>query len=200
MIAPGDVRGRWCIIDGMAGNEQKEPIETLASSLSVLVVDNDKAHARTMGESLERVGYGVQVAVSGPEGVSKIESESFDIIVTDLMMNEVDGIGVLAKSKEFLPDAEVMVVTGHGTVPTAVTAMQHGAFNFLEKPLTPDKLRAAVAKAAEAVALRRTNADLQQRLDEKFGFEGIIYASAKMRDVMERLGRVAPTDVGVMID
>ena len=179
--------------------DNKEPIESLAAMLRVLVVDNDKAHARTMGESLERVGYDVTVAVSGPEGVKHVENATFDIVVTDLMMNEVDGIGVLSKTKEVLPDCEVIVVTGHGTVPKAVEAMQHGAFNFLEKPLTPEKLRAAVAKAAEAVALRRTNVDLQQRLDEKFGFEGIIYASSKMHDVMERLRRVSPTDVGVMI-
>jgi len=183
----------------MSAEEQQNAIESLAASLRVLVVDNDKAHARTMGESLDRIGYSVDLALSGPEGVEKIEGQTYDLIVTDLVMNEVDGIGVLAKAKEFLPDAEVIVVTGHGTVPKAVEAMQKGAFNFLEKPLTPEKLRAAVAKAAEAVALRRTNLDLQQRLDEKFGFEGIIFASSKMRDVMERLRRVAPTDVSVMI-
>lgn len=183
----------------MSDDSQKDAAAALAASLRVLVVDNDKAHARTMGESLSRVGYDVEVALSGPEGVAKIESESFDLIVTDLVMNEIDGLGVLAAAKENLADCEVIVVTGHGTVPTAVEAMQRSAFNFLEKPLTPDKLRAAVAKAAEAVAMRRTNADLQQRLDEKFGFEGIIYVSVKMRDVMERLRRVSPTDVSVMI-
>lgn len=183
----------------MSGEKEKDPIEALAPSLRVLVVDNDKAHARSMAESLERVGYGCEVALSGPEGAEKIESESFDLVVTDLVMNEIDGIGILAKAREVLPDAEVIVVTGHGTVPKAVEAMQKGAFNFLEKPLTPDKLRSGVAKAAEAVALRRANTDLQQRLDEKFGIEGIIYASSKMAAVVERIRRVAPTDVSVLI-
>jgi two-component system response regulator HydG len=172
---------------------------SLAESLRVLVVDNDKAHARSMEESLARVGYACVVALSGPEGVECIEHDAFDLIVTDLVMNEVDGIGVLAKAKEYLPDCEVIVVTGHATVPKAVEAMKLGAFNFLEKPLTPDKLRAAVAKAAEAVALKRTNLALLARLDEKFGMEGIVFASPKMNAVVDRIRRVAPTDVSVLI-
>jgi two-component system response regulator HydG len=77
--------------------------------------------------------------------------------------------------------------------------MQQGAFNFLEKPLTPDRLRAVTQKAADAVRLKLANVDLQQRLDERFGFEGIIYASEQMRAVIERLKRLAPTDASVLI-
>ncbi|MCA9267427.1 MAG: sigma-54-dependent Fis family transcriptional regulator, partial [Planctomycetales bacterium] len=183
----------------MSAPDEKSAAAALAASLRVLVVDNDKAHAHSMAESLQRVGYPCEAALSGPEGIKKIEAESFDLIVTDLVMNDVDGLGVLAKAKSALPDCEVIVVTGHATVPTAVEAMKTGAFNFLEKPLTPDKLRAAVAKAAEAIALRRANVDLQQRLDEKFGLEGIVFTGSAMQQVVERIRRVAPTDVGVLI-
>jgi two-component system response regulator HydG len=77
--------------------------------------------------------------------------------------------------------------------------MQLGAFNFLEKPITPNRLRAIAAKATEAVQLRQTNIDLRRRLDEKFGFEGIIFASPAMQQLIDRLKRIAPTDATVLI-
>lgn len=91
------------------------------------------------------------------------------------------------------------MVTGHATVSKAVEAMQLGAFNFLEKPITPNRLRAIAAKATEAVQLRQTNIDLRRRLDEKFGFEGIVFASPAMQQLIDRLKRIAPTDATVLI-
>jgi two-component system response regulator HydG len=166
---------------------------------SVLIVDNDKAHARAMTESLERVGYRCTVATSGPDGLRNIEQNMYHVVVTDLVMNDVDGMQILQKAKASLPDCEVVLVTGHATVPKAVEAMQEGAFNFLEKPITPGRLRAVTGKAIEACHLKQTNTELRQRLDEKFGFEGIIFASAKMHDVIDRIKRIAPTDATVLI-
>ena len=166
---------------------------------AVLIVDNDRAHARAMSESLERVGYRCTVATSGPEGTETIEQNTFDVIITDLVMNDIDGMQVLQKARHSLPDCEVVMVTGHATVPKAVEAMQHGAFNFLEKPITPGRLRAVTAKAIEAVQLKQTNQELRQRLDEKFGFEGIVFASERMHEVIERVKRIAPTDATVLI-
>lgn len=166
---------------------------------SVLIVDNDHAHARAMTESLEKVGYRCTVAMSGPAGIQQIEKHMFHVVVTDLVMNEIDGMQVLQKAKASLPDCEVVLVTGHATVPKAVEAMQEGAFNFLEKPITPGRLRAVTGKAIEAVHLKQTNTELRQRLDEKFGFEGIIFSSPKMQDVIERIRRIAPTDATVLI-
>jgi len=166
---------------------------------AVLIVDNDMAHARAMTESLERVGYRCKVATSGPEGIAQIEKNMFHVVVTDLVMNDIDGMQVLQKAKATLPDCEVVLVTGHASVPKAVEAMQEGAFNFLEKPITPGRLRAVTAKALEAVQLKQTNTELRQRLDEKFGFEGIIFASAEMQDVLDRIKRVAPTDATILI-
>jgi two-component system response regulator HydG len=167
--------------------------------MRVLIVDNDRALAHAMSESLERVGYPVTVAVSGTDGVARVERDVYDIIFTDLVMSDIDGMGVLARAKKALPDCEVVVVTGHASVPKAVEAMQQGAFNFLEKPITPGKLRAVAEKAADAVRLRRKNLELSQRLDERFGFEGIIYVSSKMHQLVDRLKRIAPTDATVLI-
>src|SRR6056297_2940071 len=164
------------------------------AQLKLLVVDNEAAHARAMTESLEKVGYNCEVATSGPEAAGLIEREQYDIIITDMVMNDVDGMKVLKLARQRLPECEVVMVTGHATVPVAVEAMQKGAFNFLEKPITPNRLRAIAEKAAEAVTLKRRNTELLQRLDEKFGFEGIIYASKKMQTVIDRIRRIASTD------
>jgi two-component system response regulator HydG len=170
-----------------------------AAAVKVLIVDNEAAHAETVAESLERVGYHCTVATTGPIGAERIEQDDFDIIITDLMMSGVDGLGILAKAKELLPDAEVILVTGHGTVPSAVHAMQQGAFNYLLKPLDLGQLRAVVERAADSLRLRRQNVELNRRLDEKFGFEGVIGSSPQMNDVIDRLKRIAPTDASVLI-
>lgn len=169
------------------------------SGLRVLLVDNDSAHVYAMTESLERIGFTCVSATSGPEGAKLIEKELFDIVVTDLVMSEVDGMKILNLARKKLPDAEVILVTGHASVPRAVEAMQHGAYNFLEKPITPKRLQAIARRAAESLMLRQQNRQLQNRLDERFGFENLIYASPSMQKVVERLKRIAPTDVGVLI-
>jgi two-component system response regulator HydG len=183
---------------------QETPVETAApaggaAAMRLLVVDNDIVHARTMGEVLGRLGHHVTVVGSGIEGSRRIEAEPFDIVVTDLMMNDIGGLEILARAKKASPETEVIVVTGHGTIPSAVSAMQQGAFTYLQKPLDMAHLRAAVEKAAEGVRLRRQNLELHRRLDEKFGFEGVIGSSPQMQGLIERLKRIAPTDATVLI-
>ena len=170
-----------------------------AADYRILVVDNEVPHARAMTESLEKVGYRCEVATSGPEAAKLIGREHFDLIVTDMVMNEVDGMKLLKLTREQLPDCEVIMVTGHATVPVAVEAMQIGAFNFLEKPITPNRLRAIVGKATEKIQLKRENNELLQRLDERYGFEGLIYTSKRMQGVVDRLRRISPTDATVLI-
>ena len=168
--------------------------------VEVLIVDNDEAHAKVVAESLDRVGFSCHVAASGPAGAEMIEQRQFDVVITDLVMNDVDGLGILAKAKEELPDAEVILMTGHGSIPSAVSAMQQGAFNYLLKPLDISQLRTVAQKAAESHALRRANVELKRRLDERFGFEGVVGDSSQMRDVIERLKRIAPTNASVLIE
>jgi two-component system response regulator HydG len=181
-----------------------EPANAKEVSLSsipvqVLIVDDDEAHAQAVADSLLKVNCNCTVAGSGERGISRIESETFDIVVTDLRMGDIDGLAILRKTKEELPEAEVIVLTGHGSINSAVTAMQHGAYTYLTKPLDINELRTAVDKASARLRLIRRNAELRQSLDEKFGFEGVIGNSPKMREVIETLKSVAPTDSTVLI-
>jgi two-component system response regulator HydG len=175
------------------------PAAGAQSLVRVLVVDNDIVHARTMGEALSRLGYQVTVVGSGAEGGRRIEQEIFDVVVTDLMMNDIGGLEILARAKRAAAETEVIVVTGHGTVPSAVAAMQQGAFTYLQKPLDLGHLRSAVEKASEGIRLKRQNLELNRRLDEKFGFEGVVGSSPQMLALVERLKRIAPTDATVLI-
>lgn len=170
-----------------------------ADPLRVLVIDDDKALAEVIAEGLGRKGHAVTVATSGKSGTAKITASEFDVVLTDLRMNDVDGLSVVRTAREHLPDAEVYVITGYGDVKTAVEAMKLGAAHYLLKPIDLTELRAIVEKSAERVRLARTNRELQAQLDEKFGYEGIIGHSPKVQQVIRLLKAYAPTDAPVLV-
>src|SRR3984957_3904963 len=169
------------------------------TQIRVLVVDDDEPHAEAGAESLERVGYDCVVAGSGREGLSLIEEQNFDIVLTDLIMDDVGGMGGLPKAKRELPDAEVVILTGHSTVKTAVTAMQAGATTYLTKPLDINELRTVADKVSQSQRLARSKIELQKKLNERFGFGGVIGNSPLMHSVVTRLRQIAPTSATVLI-
>jgi two-component system response regulator HydG len=167
--------------------------------IRVLVVDDDEPHAQAVAESLERVGYDCVVATGGEEALRLIEEQTFDIVLTDLLMEPVGGLEVLAKAKRELPDTEVVILTGDNTIKAAVTAMKAGATTYLTKPLDIDELRTVADKASQAQRLARSNLDLQRQLNERFGFEGVVGNSSAMHAVVARLRQIAPTSATVLI-
>jgi len=168
--------------------------------IRVLIIDDEPAHAEAVAESLRRVGYDCAVATSSSVGARKIEEDDFDIVLTDLRMEGMDGLAILRKAKEASPDAEVVVITGHGDVKTAVKAIKQGAANYLTKPVDLAELRAITDRAAERACLARANRELKRQLDERFGFEGVVGNNAKMRNLIAHAQRYAPTDVTVLIE
>lgn len=167
--------------------------------IRVLIVDDEKAHAQVVAETLERQGYECSIATSGVAGSRLLDQDEFDVVLTDLRMAEVDGMEILRKARLSQPDAEVLVVTGHGDVKTAVEAIKQGASNYLTKPLDMAELRVLVEKAAQKRRLARTNRDLQRQINEKFGFEGVVGSSPRMHEVIARLQSIAPTSATVLI-
>ncbi len=175
------------------------PASKPGEGLRVLIIDDEEALAETLVESLERVGYQCTFVTSGSAGARKIETEDFDVILTDLKMEDMDGLAILRKAKQDLPDAEVILITGYGDVETAREAFKHGATDYLTKPPNLTELRAMVNKAAERLRLSRANRELKRQLDEKFGFEGVVGNSPKMHEVIAKLKAVAPTSATVLI-
>jgi two-component system response regulator HydG len=170
-----------------------------ADKLKVLIVDDEVSLAETMAEALERSGYDVVTANSGAEGLRLLERDEPSVILTDLKMEGMDGLTLLKKARQELPDAEIVVITGHGDVTTAVEAMRAGAANYVQKPVGLEELRTMVDKAAERFQLARDNRQLKAQLDEKFGFEGLVGNSPKFLDVINRVKSIAPTSATVLI-
>jgi two-component system response regulator HydG len=167
--------------------------------LRVLVIDDDRYHAETVAEVLDKVGYACTVTTSGTAGAKALDRDEFDVVLTDLRMADVDGLAIVRKTKQDQPDAEVVVITGYADVKTAVEAIKQGAVHYLVKPLDMAELRAIVEKAGERRRLTRANRDLRRQLDEKFGFEGVVGNSPKMHEVLARLQAYAPTRATVLI-
>jgi len=172
-----------------------EPAE---DQLRVLVIDDERDHAETVAEILEAGGYACDVATSGKEGARRIQGEEFDLVLTDLRMGDLDGMAIVRLVKE-QGDTLVMVISGSNDVKKAVQALQEGASHYILKPVSKDELQAVVNKSADELRRLRTIRELRRQLDERFGFEGLIGNSPKMRELIARLKAFAPTKATVLI-
>ncbi|NUO08161.1 MAG: sigma-54-dependent Fis family transcriptional regulator [Candidatus Brocadia sp.] len=171
----------------------------MADHTVILVIDDKEDHATATAEALQKVGYQCLVATSGREGLKIIETGEVDIVITDLIMHDIDGLQILKTTKERLPEAEVVLITGYGTVETAVDAMQKGAATYLLKPININHLRAEVSKLVEKQGLVRNNKELHKQLDEKFGLSGIIGNSPKMQKVLNVVKQISGTTATILI-
>jgi two-component system response regulator HydG len=167
--------------------------------VNLLVVDDEENHADGIAESLRRTSYKCTVATSGKDGLKAIENSDVDIVVTDLIMHDLSGMEILRAAKKKCPETEVIVITGYGTVESAVSAMQNGATTFLLKPVNIEQLRTVVDNAVQKQSLFRTNIELKKQIDEKFGFSGIIGNSQKMHRIFNILKQISPTTATVLI-
>jgi two-component system, NtrC family, response regulator HydG len=167
-------------------------------AVSVLVIDDDAAHAESLAEALASFGYVPRVVHSGREGLAALAAEGFDLVLTDLRMNDVDGMAVLEAARR-KGDLEVVMITGHGSVESAVEAMRAGAAHYVTKPVNVAELREVLVRIVERQQLRRRNEQLEAQLDERYGFASIIGRSEPIQAVFRTLKQVAPTDVTVLI-
>ncbi len=165
----------------------------------VLIIDDDEAHAEALADGLEIDSHACKLAHSGREGIERMSEETFDAVLTDLVMHDVDGIEVLRQAKSLQPEAVVLLITGHGSIETAVDAMRLGAADYLAKPVRIAELRARLARTIEAGNLRRTNLELRRQIDKRFGFEGIVGHSPAMQRVFDVLGQVSATSATVLV-
>ena len=166
---------------------------------NILIIDDEKDQAEAIAESLRKVGYTCLTAVSGNNVLDIIRKDGIDVVITDLVMHEIDGMRILRETKEHSPETEVILITGHGSVETAVTAMQKGAATYLLKPINISHLRAVVDKVVEKQNIVRSNIELHKQLEEKFGFDGIIGNSQQMHRIFNILKQIASTTATVLI-
>jgi len=166
----------------------------------VLIVDDEPEHAQTMADALRKPGHVCTVVHSAAAAAEELQGGMYDVIVTDLVMERPDaGLAVLAQAKTSQPQAETILVTAHGDVPTAKAALQGGAYDFIEKPLDLVVFRNLVQRAAQTVALRQQNRSLKTQLDAAYGVDGIVGQSAAIQQVLRTIHQVAASTIPVLI-
>jgi len=168
--------------------------------IRMMVVDDEQSIRRlcmTVGEAL---GYICSEADSGESALALLDEQPAHIILTDMVMPRMSGLEFLEKVKKLLPRTEVAVMTGHGSVETAVQAMKLGAYDYISKPFSPlEELRLFLRRMAEKIRLVEENAFLRERVDTETELHGIVGSSAKIQDVLRMISRLKDTRTPVLI-
>src|SRR5437868_12730358 len=165
----------------------------------VLIVDDQRNMRTTTALVLRQAGYEVAEVESGEAALARLLAEPFEVVLTDLKMAPLDGLAVLRGALEIAPATQVIVMTGYGTVESAVAAMQQGAYDYVTKPFKESELLMRVQRALEQ---RRLLVDVGLFSDEfrqRYKLDNLVGRSAPKRELLTRLVRVAPTDVTVLI-
>ena len=165
-------------------------------NFSVLVIDDDGDILLSLKGLLEDEGYKVLLASTGGEGMSKAEGSDVDAVMLDLVLPDVDGLDVLSKMKSSKADLPVIIISGKGTIDLAVRATKLGAYDFIEKPLDPDRVLLSLQHALQWRRLELENLKLREQLGERYRIVG---DSAAMREVLRLVDKVAPTEARVLI-
>ncbi len=168
-------------------------------SARILVVDDEEIVVQSCLRILGSGDYDVEAVQDGWEALRKIDENDYDVLILDIMMPEIDGMEVLQRVKETHPDVDVIMVTGHSQIETAVRSMKLGAFDYLPKPFDPDELELVVERALERRRLLQENLNLKTEVSSKYRFENIIGSSPQMQSVFRLIAKCAPTNSTVLL-
>jgi DNA-binding NtrC family response regulator len=162
-------------------------------------VDNDSEMAKTLERHLAGEGYDVTVATSGPDALGALAREEFAIVITDLKMDDVDGLAVLREAQQRQPGARVLLMTAFASLETAIEAMRHGAYDYLTKPFKLAEASLAVRRALDEQRLREENRRLRAEVEQRYGFENLLGQSRAMQTVIEQIQSVADSDATILL-
>ncbi len=165
----------------------------------ILVVDDEVIARENLEHILKKEGYEVVSVDSGTRALDELERKEFDLVLTDLKMQRVDGMQVLERTKSIYPDVEVIVITGYATVCSAVEAMKKGAYHYLAKPYNIDEVRILVKKALEKRKLKKEITELRRLVETQTGTFPLLGKSQKMMELKKTIEQIAPTDCNVLI-
>ena len=165
---------------------------------TILVVDDERSMREFLDILLTKEGYQVSVAASGREACQVVEQNKYDVIITDIKMQDVNGIEVLKKAKTVSPESIVIMISAFATAETAVEAMREGAYDYIPKPFKVRDLKKIVRDALESKT-PRTVEDVDDRSKVRFHFGCLIGDSPQMRKVYDLIERVGPTKSNIFI-
>jgi DNA-binding NtrC family response regulator len=165
----------------------------------ILIVEDELIARENLDHVLKKEGYETVAVDSGVNAFKELEASEFDLVMTDLRMQQVDGLQVLERTKELSPDTEVIVITGFATVSTAVEAMQKGAYHYLPKPYKIEEVRILVRKALEKRWLRLEITELKRQVQSQRSVPFLVGKSARIEALKKTIEQIAPTDATVLI-
>ncbi|MBS7310279.1 MAG: sigma-54-dependent Fis family transcriptional regulator [Treponema sp.] len=166
---------------------------------TLLIIDDEKNIREGLGANFEMEGYNVKLAENGQQGLEFISKGDIDLVITDLRMPGISGEEVLRKVTTETPGIPVIVLTGHGSIDSAVDAMRNGAYDFLTKPLNLDQLTMIVKRALQARELSLQHKQLEKEVEKDMAFDKMIGKSAEMQKVFEMIKKVASSKASVLI-
>ena len=169
------------------------------SKIKILIVDDELIMRESLAGWLERDGHAVQTAVSGEEALEKVKETQFDIFLVDIKMEGISGLDVLRSVKETDPDADVVMITAYGSIPSAIEAMKDGAYDYMLKPFDPNELGVLIEKIIQHQEQARENVYLKEQYRERTRFESMIGQSRPMQEIFDLIRDVAPMDSTVLI-
>lgn len=167
--------------------------------MHILVVDDEEAQRTLLAGFLEKKDYTVTTAASGKEAIEKNRTAGFDLAILDLKMPEIDGVEAMAKMKEIDPETDFIILTGYGTVESAVEAMKLGAYDYLNKPINLDELELMIERIHEEQTVHRELEVLREEIEEEFETGSFVAESKGMKEVLGFISRVAKSDSTVLI-
>jgi len=167
--------------------------------MHILIVDDDETQRSLLAGYLKKRDYTVTTAVSGLEAIEKNQVKGFDLAILDLKMPEIDGIETMAKMKEIDPETYFIILTGYGTVETAVEAMKIGAYDYLSKPINLDELELIVERIREEQHVHWELEVLREEVDENLETESFVAQDKKMKELLSLISRVAKSDSTVLV-
>jgi len=174
-------------------------LESAPNSGRILIVDDEATAVENLAHVCRKEGYEVTTRMSGMGALEILDKKSFDVVLTDLQMEKVDGMAVLSHVKKIAPQTIVILITGYATLDSAVAAMKAGAYHYIAKPFRLDEVREVVRNALEMVNLKRENQQLKQQLSNKQRASSIITQDVIMQRLLETAQQIAPTDTNVLI-
>ncbi|HRP57884.1 sigma-54 dependent transcriptional regulator [Agriterribacter sp.] len=163
---------------------------------NILIIDDEKAIRKTLGEILSYEGYKIDEAGDGEEGLKRFKEKSYDVVLCDIKMPKIDGIEFLDKASEINPDVPIIMISGHGTIETAVEAVKKGAYDYVSKPPDLNRLLITIRNAMDKTDLVTETKVLRRKVIK---VEEMIGESAPILKIKETIDKVAPTDARIMI-
>ncbi|MCU0723113.1 MAG: sigma-54 dependent transcriptional regulator [Planctomycetes bacterium] len=167
--------------------------------MKVLLADDEKSIRLTLGDDLEAAGHDVKAAADGREATALLDQERFDVLITDIKMPGVTGIELLSKAKETAPDIEVILITGFGTIESAVEAMKLGAYDYILKPFLNEKIVALLEKIERLKRLTEENVRLREELIGRYRFDKLVGKSKKMQEIFGLIDTLRDNDCSILI-